>query len=300
MTKLPEGRTRLDLIRQGAVEGGFKKRGRLVVSIDRLIEDPLNERRTFRGMDSLTASIRSVGLVEPITVTPIAEGGGDGEQGAAERYQIVTGHRRFRAAKAAGLAQVEVLIREPDDEKTRRLKSIVSNVQREDVGPVEMAQALQSLLDDQQFKSQRELAVAIGKTESWVSRILRILSLPPRLKAKLASTQVSIGYDAIASIARMESEADQIELIDIVLAGGTQDEVRAAVRTKKGLPPIRPRQTAGDDAPASIAKPKRVYHTKYKVVVIAQAETGDLTTDQVIGALQEALGKATNGSPSGA
>ena len=291
MTKLPEGRTRLDLIREGAVEGAFKKRGRLIVSIDRLIEDPLNERRTFRAMDSLVASIQSVGLVEPITVTPAGEGEG------AERYQIVTGHRRYRAAKAAGLIQVEVLIRDPDDEKTRRLKSIVSNVQREDVGPVEMAEALQSLLDDQQFKSQRDLATAIGKTESWVSRILRILSLPARLKGKLASTQVSIGYDAIASIARLEAEVDQVELIDVVLAGGTQDEVRAAIRTKKGLP-NRPKVSESGDAPLSITKPKRVYHTKYKVVVIAQAETADLTTDQVIGALQEALGKATTGSSS--
>jgi ParB family chromosome partitioning protein len=286
MTQLPKGKTRLDLIREGLVEGGFKKRGRLVVSLDRLIEDPANERKTFHGMESLIASIKSVGLVEPITVTP------QGSEG--ENYQIVTGHRRYRAAKAAGLLQVEVLIREPEDEKMRRLKSIVSNVQREDVGPVEMAEALQSLLDDNQVTSQRQLALAIGKDETWVSRMLRILSLPTRLKTKLASTQVSIGYDAAASVARLEKEADQTELIDALLAGASQDEIRDRIREKRGLPakPMNVDSTADSASP----KPKRVYYTKYKAVVIIQAETEKLSNDQVIDALQEALGRALNGS----
>jgi hypothetical protein len=69
MTKLPEGKNRLDLVREGLGDSGLKKRGRLVVGIDRLKEDPKNERRTFRNMDGLIASIKGVGLIEPITVT---------------------------------------------------------------------------------------------------------------------------------------------------------------------------------------------------------------------------------------
>src|SRR5580698_9561823 len=111
--QLPDGKTRLDLIREGIVEGGLKKRGRLVVGIDRLKEDPKNERRTFRNMEGLIASVKTVGLIEPITV--MAEDGQDGV------YRIITGHRRFRAARAAGLVQVEVLIREAEDELGRRL-----------------------------------------------------------------------------------------------------------------------------------------------------------------------------------
>ena len=68
--KLPDGKNRLDLVREGLTNFGLKKRGRLVVGIDRLKEDPRNERRTFRNMDGLVASIKAVGLVEPITVTP--------------------------------------------------------------------------------------------------------------------------------------------------------------------------------------------------------------------------------------
>jgi len=114
MAKLPEGKTRLDMVKEGLAGGdaGLKKRGRLVILIERLKEDPRNERRTFRNMEGLIASVKTVGLIEPITVTP--------EEGEEGSYRIVTGHRRYRAAKAAELKQVEVLIREPDDELTRR------------------------------------------------------------------------------------------------------------------------------------------------------------------------------------
>src|SRR5205085_9401176 len=131
----PKGKNRLDLVREGLADiSGTKKRGRLIVSLAKLKEDPHNERKTFRNMDGLIASIKAVGLIEPITVTAEAN----------DTYRIITGHRRYRAAKAAGLEQVEVLIREPEDELVRRQKSVVSNVQREDVGPVELAEALQS------------------------------------------------------------------------------------------------------------------------------------------------------------
>src|SRR5947207_11815674 len=111
MAKLPEGKTRLDLVREGlAQDAGVKKRGRLIVSVSKLTEDPRNERKTFRNMEGLVASIKAVGLIEPITVTPLDN----------DRYQIITGHRRFRAAKEARLEQVEVLIRDPEDELSRR------------------------------------------------------------------------------------------------------------------------------------------------------------------------------------
>src|ERR1035437_2686903 len=87
MTRLPEGKTRLDLVKEGmsGTDGGLKKRGRLVVSIDRLKEDVRNERRTFRNMDGLIASIKAVGLIEPITVTA-----DEGIRGGEGTYRIVT------------------------------------------------------------------------------------------------------------------------------------------------------------------------------------------------------------------
>jgi ParB/RepB/Spo0J family partition protein len=275
--KLPEGKTRLDLVREGLADSGAKKRGRLIVSMEKLREDPRNERRTFRNMDGLIASIRAVGLIEPITVSP-ADG---------DTYQIITGHRRYRAAKAAGLTQVEVLIRDPEDELMRRQKSIVSNVQREDVGPVEMAEALQALMDeDPRIQSQGDLARLIGKDKTWVSGMVRILSLSSELQQKVGSTQLSVSYDSMMRIARLDKESDQSELVEALLSGSSQRDIRDQIDQIKG----KPARTI-DGLPRS-AMPKRVFHTRHKASVIVQATGNRLTPDQCVLALKEAVQQA--------
>jgi ParB family transcriptional regulator, chromosome partitioning protein len=222
--QLPQGKSRLDLVKEGVLsQATLPKRGRFVVSIHKLLEDPKNERRVFRNMEGLMASIKAHGIIEPITVT--AEG---------ESYRILTGHRRYRAAKAVGLTEIEVIAREPDDAVTRRRKSIISNVQREDIGAVEMAEALQALLDeDPGIKTQRQLAAAIGKGEDWVSAMLRILSLPAKLQEKLGTSQVSISYDSAMRIARTEDAAFQKELVEATLKGETTREIRSRIAQKK-------------------------------------------------------------------
>jgi ParB family chromosome partitioning protein len=299
--KLPEGKTRLDLVREGLVAGGVKKQGRLIVSIDRLLEDPKNERKTFRNLDGLVASIKTVGLIEPITVTPeegdrgetsasSVERGPGASEGTGEReakYRIITGHRRYRAAKLAGLTQVEVLIREPDDAPTRRVKSIVSNVQREDVGPIEMAEALQSLIDeDDRIKSQGELAKLIGKDKTWISGMLNILSLPVELQKKVGTSQLSIGYDSVMRVARVEKPQQQRELVEALVSGASNRDIRQRIDEIKG----KPKSTSTESSVAP--KPKRVYHTKHKATIIVQSTTSRLHSDDVIAALTEALAQA--------
>lgn len=277
--KLPEGKTRLDLVREGLAEDGIKKRGRLVVSLTKLKEDPKNERKTFRNMEGLIASIKAVGVIEPITVMPEAEGG----------YRIITGHRRFRAAKAALLETVEVLIREPENELIRRQKSVISNVQREDVGPIEMAEALQAMMDeDERIKSQDDLAKLIGKDKQWVSGMLRILALPAPLLHKVGTSQLPISYDSMIKIARLDDPKQQSALIDAVLSGATVRDVRRQIDTLKG-------RAAKRDNADSAPKPKRVYRTKYNATIIVQSTNDTLTTERVMEALQDALGKVANG-----
>lgn len=222
--KLPEGKSRLDLVKAGVNSlNNLPKRGRFIVSIHKLVEDPDNERRTFRGMDGLIASVQAHGIIEPITVTP------EGEQ-----FRILTGHRRYRAAKAAGLTEIEVIARDPDDALTRRRKSIISNVQREDIGAIEMAEALQTLLDeDQSIRTQRKLAELIGKRETWVSDMLRVLTIPAKLQEELRTSELSVGYDSIMRIARSDDPALQRELVDAVLAGVTNREIRGLILERK-------------------------------------------------------------------
>lgn len=275
MTDSQKQPSRLDLVRRGE-KFDLPRTGRMVVSIEKIVEDPHNERKVFRNMDGLIESVRAMGLIEPITVTALESG----------LYQIITGHRRFRAGRAVGLSQIEVLIREPDEERTRRQKSLVSNVQREDIGPVEMAEALQSLLDDEnEIDSQDKLAAVIGKDKTWVSRILRILSLPADLRARVATSQLSIPYDAVAHIARQKDVALQEQLIDELLSGASVRDIRSRIDEHKG---IEKRTTA--DAARTAHKPKQVFHTTQKATVIIQSESASaLRHERVIAALQEAL-----------
>lgn len=268
----PQPKSRLDLVR-----GGFKndlaKTGRLVVGLDKIVEDPHNERKVFRNMEGLVASVKAVGLIEPITVTGLENG----------LFQIITGHRRYRAARTAGLATVEVLIREPEEERHRRQKSIVSNVQREDIGPVEMAEALQALLDeDDSIESQSKLAEVIGKDKTWVSQMLRILTLPEHLIKKVGMSQLSLPYDTVARIARLDDALLQESLIDELLSGASARDIRDRIKEHKDA-----------KAPGAAAKPgpkaKQVYHTSQKATVIIQSETKSLSSERVISALQEAL-----------
>ena len=268
--KLPIGKSRLDLVKEG-LGIGAPKRGRLIVSVAKILEDDRNERKTFRNMEGLIASIKAVGLVEPITVTP--EG---------DCYRILTGHRRYRAAVAAGLDTVEVLIREPEDESIRRRKSVVSNVQREDLGPVELAEALQSLMEeDDEIATQGDLARAIGKTKTWVSRILRILDLPAQLQQKVATSQLSIPYDAVATIARLQNHPEQVALIDALIEGATNRDIRERINHLKGRG-----ETPGK------AKPKHVYETPHKAMVIVQSMNSTLEPERIVRALEYALSKA--------
>jgi ParB family chromosome partitioning protein len=189
------------------------------VSLDRLLEDPKNERKTFRNMDGLVSSIKAVGLVEPITVSP--EG---------DKFRILTGHRRARAARLANLKEVEVLIRDEDDELLRRRKSLISNVQREDIAAVELAEALQAMLDeDNEITSQRELGRILGKREAWVSEMLRILSLPPEVQRTLKTAEVSLPYDTVIRIARVADPKAQKEMLELALSGTSNTDLRRRI-----------------------------------------------------------------------
>jgi ParB/RepB/Spo0J family partition protein len=267
---IAEGKSRLDLVKEG-VGTGIERRGRKVVPIEKVVEDPRNERKTFRNMEGLIASVKSVGIIEPITVAPI-EG---------DSFMIVTGHRRFRAAKAAGLEKIEVLVRDPEAEIGRRRKSIISNVQRENVGAIEMAEALQSLLDeDEAIGTQRRLADTIGKSEQWVCDMLKILEMPAPLQEKLRMSVVTLPYDSAAKVARLKDTKLQEELVGELLKGASNRDIRARIDESKGCRPKRALHL------------KESYTTNQKALVIIESLTDDLSIDRQIAAMEEAIEQA--------
>ena len=135
-------------------------------------------------LERLAASIRDKGVLQPILVRPSPERPGE--------YQIVAGERRWRAAQAAGLASVPVVLRELDDLETLEI-AIIENVQRADLNPVEEAGAYKALVD--RFgRTQEEVAQTVGKSRSHVANSLRLLDLPAAVIAMLQAGKLSAGH----------------------------------------------------------------------------------------------------------
>lgn len=185
-----------------------------VLEVAQIEEDPENERKRFDGIDQLASSIDKLGIVEPITVHESGEG-----------FRIITGHRRFRAAKSLRQTHVEAIVVKNGDGKLR-LRSLASNIQREALNPVDVARALQHALQSGIAKSQKELAAAIGKDITWVSGVLRIAALDGELLGQLESIPNPPAYDCVIRIARVKDRSKQNELVAQLRSGATVQEIR--------------------------------------------------------------------------
>ncbi len=155
------------------------------VRLDQLEPNPFQPRKNFNeeALNSLAKSIRSQGLIQPILVRH--------KPGSPGKYQIIAGERRFRAAKLAGFTTVPIVIREVDDSGALTL-ALLENLQREDLGPIEMARGLQQLRDEFSL-TQRELAEALGVSREKVANSLRLLRLPAEVLQFLNDGNLSEG-----------------------------------------------------------------------------------------------------------
>ncbi|MEG0257945.1 MAG: ParB/RepB/Spo0J family partition protein [Christensenella sp.] len=132
-------------------------------------------------LKELAQSIKTHGIMQPIIVYQ-ADG----------RYTIIAGERRFRAAKIAGLSKVPVIVRELDKREILEL-SLIENIQREDLNPIEQAAALAQLMEDYDLK-QEEIAKRVGKSRSAIANLLRLLSLPETVKRQVVGGTLSAGH----------------------------------------------------------------------------------------------------------
>ena len=133
----------------------------------------------------LAESIRAQGVIQPIVVREIAEHGG-------RTYEIIAGERRWRASRIAGLAEIPVVIREVDD-RTVVAMALIENIQREDLNPLEEANALQRLIDEFDL-THAQAAAAVGRSRAAVSNLLRLLELPPAIRALLEARRLEMGH----------------------------------------------------------------------------------------------------------
>ena len=154
------------------------------ISVDSIDGNPFQPRTNFdeQAMEELAASIRKLGIVQPLTVRET--GGG--------RFQLIAGERRLRAARLAGLTHVPAYIRTADDQAMLEL-ALVENIQREDLDAVEVAISFQRLLEECKL-TQEQLSERVGKQRSTVANYMRLLKLPAEIQLGIRNKHVTMGH----------------------------------------------------------------------------------------------------------
>jgi ParB family chromosome partitioning protein len=184
------------------------------------------------SLQELADSIRAQGVVQPVVVRPLASG----EEGA--RYEIIAGERRWRAAQLAGLMEIPAVIRDVPDEAAVAM-SLIENIQRENLNPLEEARALDRLIEDFGMTHQ-QAAEAVGRSRTSVTNLLRLLDLCDDVKAMVEQRQLEMGH-ARALLSLTEPGA-QAAAARKVVSGGLS--VRATERLVRRLL-AAPRKDAG-------------------------------------------------------
>jgi ParB family chromosome partitioning protein len=203
----------------------------LTVPVKDIEPNPHQPRTAFgeEQIEELAASIRERGLLQPLLVRRAGAG-----------YQLIAGERRWRAAQRAGLTRVPVRVHDVDDRESLEL-ALIENLQREDLNPMEEARAYERLSEEFGL-TQADVAQRVGKSRSAVANSVRLLQLPPDIRAKLSSGALSAGH--ARSLLGLDSVEAQSELVRDVV------ERRLSVRDTERL--VRERQSGDDPNRASV------------------------------------------------
>jgi ParB family chromosome partitioning protein len=169
-----------------------KESGVFWIEVDKIKPNPMQPRREFEpnALRDLSESIRQYGVLQPLVVVRRES---ENESGIVVEYELIAGERRLRASKLAGVAQVPVIIREEPSEQIKLELALIENIQREDLNPLERAEAFRQLVED--FKMRHhEVGQKVGKSREFVSNSLRLLSLPDEIKEGLRQGLINEGH----------------------------------------------------------------------------------------------------------
>ena len=205
----------------------------ILCGIEELTPNRFQPRRAFNDADQreLVASVKKSGIIQPIIVRKSETG-----------YEIIAGERRWRAAQAAGLKDVPVIIRSADDREVAEL-SLIENIQREDLNPVEEADAYQTLMTRFSL-SQEEIAARVGKDRSTIANTVRLLKLPEAVKKALIGKGITAGH--ARALLALDLPGEQIGALKVIQQKGlnVRDTERLIQNLKKAS--VRKR-SAGKD-----------------------------------------------------
>lgn len=226
------------------------------IAISDIYANPDQPRKVFdeEALNELAASIKKHGVIMPIIVNK-----------NGSRYMIIAGERRFRASKIAGLDTVPVIVKNYDERQIKEI-SLIENLQREDLNPIEAASAMRSLMDDYHL-SQEDLADRIGKSRSAIANTLRLLNLQADVLDMVKSGELSAGHArTIVSVPAV----DQKKMANAIVKGGLS--VRAAEKMVKDyfLPPEEKKKKAkvplSNELKELIGDMQRVFGTKVNAI----------------------------------
>ncbi|MEK6815947.1 MAG: ParB/RepB/Spo0J family partition protein [Nitrospirota bacterium] len=214
------------LIPEFAPSPGRHAEGVRLLGLEEIHPNVYQPRRIFddERLKELSDSIRERGIIQPVLVTRRPEGG----------YMLIAGERRWRAARLAGLAEIPAIMKESSPADRLEI-ALIENIQREDLNPIETAEAYQRLV--REFKlTQEDISARVGKPRATVANFLRVLSLPPEIKQEMASGQVSMGH--AKAILSLDKKADQLLLLRAIIRRGLS--VREAEETARRMGKAKP------------------------------------------------------------
>lgn len=207
------------------------------VPTSQISPNPYQPRLSFDSeeLEGLAASIRTLGLITPITVRKIAE----------NRYQIISGERRYRACQMVGMTEIPAYIRETDDQGMLEM-AIVENVQRENLDPIEVALSYQRLLTECNL-TQEQMADRLGKNRSSVANQIRLLKLPVKVQHDLKVGQISVGHAKV--LLSIDDPDLQSKLCDYTIKNALNvrqlEQKVKALLAKDNAPAERPKEVEG-------------------------------------------------------
>jgi len=210
------------------------------IKIAEIEVNPFQPRTEFdeQALADLSASIKLQGLIQPITVRKVS----------ANHYQLISGERRLRASKLAGLTQIPAYVRTANDQQMLEM-ALIENIQRENLNAIEVALSFQRMLDEVGLK-QEELGERVSKNRSTVNNYLRLLKLPPTIQASIRDGELSMGH--ARALITVEDPAQQLYLHKHIIEQGlsvrkVEEMVRDLQkgRTKKERARMDPRRSFG-------------------------------------------------------
>jgi len=234
------------------------------IELDKIVPNEFQPRKTFdeERLKELAASIKVQGVLQPIIVHRVGT-----------TYGLIMGERRWRASRLAGLKTVPAIVREATKRELME-QALIENIQREDLNPLEAAEAFKQLQDEHRL-TQEDLAKRVGKERSTIANFLRLLGLPREVKLHLSSGALSLGH--AKAILSLEKQRDQLAAADRIVKHGLSVREAEAIAAKLKHPVKEKRRTFAAEYQAVEQRLKRSLGTK--VTVTPRAKGGKIVIE---------------------